>query len=94
MRALLLALGVFGLDLAAASCGGAPNEYPDALRAEFAHGCPLTDSVCACTWDNITRAMTADEYRDAIARFRREGLMDPKLTHARTVCVERHPRSS
>ncbi len=81
MRVLLLALLL-------AACQPAPHEFPARAAARFYRTCPESDPVCACTWDNITRAMTADEYDDALKRFRREGLMDPRITHARTVCVE------
>jgi hypothetical protein len=34
--------------------------------------------------------MTHDEYEAALARFRETGLMEPKVTRARTQCIERH----
>jgi hypothetical protein len=37
--------------------------------------------------------MTYDEYQDAVTRFRRDGLMDHHITHARAICVEQHPQS-
>jgi hypothetical protein len=75
------------------ACGeAAPHEYPASAQAQFASTCPSNDPVCACTWDKITRAMTYEEYQEAVSRFRREGLMDPHITHARAVCIEQHPR--
>ena len=73
-----------------AACAQEANPYPDTLRARFAATCALSDPLCACTWDQITRTLTADEYQAALARFRHDGLMDPRITHARTYCVEHH----
>lgn len=83
MRPLLLTLM-----LALAACEAAPNEFPARAQAAFHRTCPATDPVCACTWDKITRSMTAEQYADALARFRTEGLMDPAITHARTACLD------
>jgi hypothetical protein len=44
-----------------------------------------------CTWEEITRAMTYEEYEAALVRFRETGNMEPKVTRARTTCIERHP---
>jgi hypothetical protein len=75
-----------------AACGqGAPNDYPAQARAQFESSCPRTSAVCTCTWDKITRAMTYEQYQAALARYQREGLMDPRVTHARTVCLEQNP---
>ncbi len=71
------------------ACGeGAPHPYPASARAQFGATCPSSDPVCVCTWDKITREMTYEEYQEAVARFRSQGLMDHHITHARTVCVE------
>jgi hypothetical protein len=71
------------------ACGeGAPHQYPASARAQFSATCPASDPVCVCTWDKITREMTYEEYQEAVARFRSQGLMDHHITHARTVCVE------
>jgi hypothetical protein len=35
--------------------------------------------------------MTYEQYQAALARYQREGLMDPRVTHARTVCLEQNP---
>lgn len=84
MRLLLLAL------LAPlCACEGAPHDYPARTAAAFHRTCPAGDPVCDCTWDKITRAMPAEEYDAALARFQREGLMDPRVTHARTECLDR-----
>jgi hypothetical protein len=75
-----------------AACGqGAPNPYPETARARFDQSCPPESAVCVCTWDKITRTMTYDEYEAALARFRETGLMDPRVTRARTQCLERSP---
>jgi hypothetical protein len=77
------------LTLAACSAG-APNEYPAEARAQFEASCPPASAVCTCTWDNLTRTLTYEEYEAALSRFREEGLMDPRITRARTRCLERH----
>lgn len=75
-----------------AACGqSAPNPYPEEARARFEASCPPESAVCACTWDRLTRAMTYEEYEAALARFRETGNMEPKVTRARTTCIERHP---
>lgn len=74
-----------------AACGGdAPNAYPAAAKARFEASCPPESAVCACTWENITRALTYEDYEAALARFRDTGLMEPEITRARTRCLERH----
>jgi len=73
-------------------CGaGAPHPFSESARAQFEASCPPSSAVCSCTWDRITRDMTADEYAEALTHFRETGLMAPKITHARTVCVEHNP---
>lgn len=73
----------------AACSGGAPNPYPESAHRQFVAGCGGGE-VCTCTWDQITRRMTYDDYTVAMTRFRRDGLMDTRITHARTQCVEHH----
>jgi hypothetical protein len=87
MRGALFALvAVF-----VAACGQpAPNPYPDSAQARFSASCPMESAVCRCTWDKLTRTMTHDEYETALSQFRESGLMDPRVTRARTHCVERH----
>lgn len=82
------ALGALVLALVA-SCGpGDPHDYPARHQAAFHRSCPANDSVCACTWERITRTIPPDEYEDSLARFRDEGLMDPRITRARTECLD------
>jgi hypothetical protein len=57
---------------------------------EFEATCPASDPACVCTWDRITRIMTHEEYQAALARFHESGLMEPRITRARTQCLERH----
>lgn len=77
--------------LLVAGCGdAAPNPYPADAKARFEASCPPDSEVCVCTWDNITREMTYEEYEDALARFREAGLMDPRVTRARVECLEKH----
>jgi hypothetical protein len=71
-----------------AGCGAAPNEFPESARATFAKSCPVGEPKCDCAWDKITRSMTHPEYEAAMERFAREGLMDPRLTAARTECLD------
>jgi hypothetical protein len=74
-----------------AACGQrAPHEYPAAAQARFAQSCPPESAVCTCTWDRITRTLTYEEYEAALERFRAEGLMDRRVTSARTYCLERY----
>jgi hypothetical protein len=90
MRGLI----ALGAALFLAACGdGPPHPYPAAAQAQFEGSCPRSSPVCACTWDKITREMTYEDYQAALARYQREGLMDTRVTHARTVCVEAHPHS-
>jgi hypothetical protein len=87
-RALIVLSGAAVL----AACGqSAPNPYPEEARARFETSCPSDSAVCTCTWDQVTRAMTYEEYDAALARFRETGNMDPRITRARTTCIERHP---
>lgn len=73
------------------ACGeGAPNVYPDAARTRFDASCPPESAVCACTWERITQTVTYEEYEAALQRFRETGLMEPRITRARTACIERH----
>jgi hypothetical protein len=72
-------------------CGqAAPNPYPESARMRFEASCPPDSEVCRCTWDRITRTLTHEEYEEALARFRETGLMEPRVTRARTQCLERH----
>ncbi|NWG52338.1 MAG: hypothetical protein HXY28_01320 [Hydrogenophilaceae bacterium] len=74
-----------------AACGGerpAPNPYPAQAKATFNEGCPAGDPVCDCTWDNITRAMTYEDYREAMRTSLRDGLLDPRLAQASAACKE------
>lgn len=84
---------VIALGLAACGqgAGGAPNEYPAEALAHFSQSCPPESAVCTCTWDRLTRTLTYEEYEAALARFRTEGLMDPRVTRARTQCIEQNP---
>lgn len=86
MRVCLLALMAV---LALGACERAANDFPPRAQAMFHRSCPASDPVCACTWDKITRAMTAEQYNEALTRFRAEGLMDPRITQARTACLDR-----
>ncbi len=78
--------------LALAGCGEpAPNDYPAAAQTSFHNSCPATDEMCVCTWDRITRTLSYEDYQAALERFRVEGLMDPRITSARTYCLEHNP---
>jgi hypothetical protein len=77
--------------LTLAGCGqSAAHDYPASARARFEQSCPASDPVCACTWERITRTLSHEEYQAALERYRLEGLMDPRVTRARTACIERH----
>lgn len=73
------------------ACGQpAPHPYPAEARTHFEQSCPPESAVCVCTWDQITRTMTHEEYEEALSHFRETGLMEPRVTRARTHCLERH----
>jgi hypothetical protein len=78
-----------------AGCGAAaePHPFPTRAQAQFHASCPADNPVCVCTWDNITRTLTHEEYEAAMERFRAEGRMDPRLTRVNTRCRERHAGS-
>jgi hypothetical protein len=89
MRRALIALSGAAL---LAGCGqSAPNPYPEAALARFEVSFPSESAVCTCTWDRITRTLTHEEYEEALARFRETGNMDPRITRARTKCIEQNP---
>ncbi len=67
-----------------------PHPYPESARARFEASCPPESAVCSCTWATLTQTLTYEEYEAALARFSNEGLMDPRVTRARTRCLERH----
>jgi hypothetical protein len=88
MRRGLIAVCAAGV---LAACGEhAPNPYPESAKARFNASCPADSPVCQCTWDRLTRTMTYEEYEAALAHFRESGQMDPRVTRARTQCLERH----
>jgi len=89
MRYALAAL-LGAISLAACSGEGPPNPYPQSAHERFSMSCPPASAVCVCTWDKITRTLTYEEYEAALARFRETGLMETRITRARTQCIERH----
>lgn len=87
MRALFAALFLF-----VAACNR-PHEayaYPQAAVREFAEKCPTRNASCGCIWDKITHTVPPDEYAADLARFKKDGLMDPRLTEARLECRDKH----
>lgn len=85
------ACALFGAILLTACGQHAANPYPESAHARFEQSCPAESAVCTCTWDEITRSMPYEEYEAALTRFREQGQMDPRITRARTHCLERHP---
>ena len=73
-----------------AACGSEPHPYPAEAKTSFHATCPENNPECVCTWEAITRAMTVEEFDDAIATFEAQGSMDPRITRARTKCREKH----
>lgn len=67
----------------------APPPYPPEVEARFAATCPLSDPRCACTYEEVRRAMDADSFTAALDRFEARGLMEPKLVQAREACREK-----
>lgn len=90
MRRAFFAL-VAGAAILSACGQSAPNPYPEEARTRFEASCPPESAVCVCTWDKLTRAMTYEEYEAALARFRETGNMEPRVTRARTKCIEENP---
>lgn len=91
MRFPLAALCASAIALCVSACGpSAPHPYPESARARFEASCPSASQVCVCTWEQITRTVTHEEYEAALQRFRETGLMEPRITRARTTCIERH----
>jgi hypothetical protein len=89
MRRALIALGGAVVLTLMAACGERePYPYPAAARAHFESTCRPDDPVCVCTWDRITRTVPYDEYEAALARFREQGAMDPRITRVRVSCIE------
>lgn len=89
MRLALAAL-LGTLAIAACSSEKPPNPFPQSAHERFFASCPPASAVCVCTWDKITRTVTYEEYEAALSRFRETGLMEPRITRARTQCLERH----
>lgn len=76
--------------MALAACGErATNPFPQSAYERFSMSCPPESAACVCTWERITRTVTYEEYEAALARFRETGLMDPRITRAKTQCLER-----
>lgn len=93
MMRLTVSPFVFAAVLGLAGCGQKPaHEFPHSARVQFEQTCPAGEAVCECTWDELTRLLTYEEYQAALERYRTEGLMDPRVTRARTHCLE-HSRS-
>lgn len=91
MRAFLALIASGLLSATLVACGHSePNPYPASAQTEFYRSCPQDNPVCSCTWEKLTQDMTYEEYQAALERFRETGRMEPKVTHARTVCTERH----
>lgn len=88
MRTAFLVL--WGALIASACAPRAANPYPEAARVSFEATCPPQSAVCACTWDRLTRTLTHEEYEAALRRFQETGQMEPRVTRARTYCLERH----
>ena len=81
----------FILALFTAACGsGAAHPYPERARAEFFNSCPAEEPQCTCTWEALTHRIPYEDYSAAMDRFSADGLMDPRITRARTECLERH----
>lgn len=88
-----LAHALFCAPLLLAGCGGSdPHPYPEAAQTSFHQTCPASAPECVCTWEAITRAMPVEEFDDAIATFEAQGVMDTRITRARTKCREKHAR--
>lgn len=81
-----LALGVAALASGACQQERAPNPYPTKARADFDTMCRFGREPCQCAWDKITRAMTYEEYREALDAFETRGVMDPRIVRASVDC--------
>ncbi len=95
MRSATEVLAVVALTLIVSACGAQKaHDYPAEARQQFAADCTLDDVLCACMWDEITKDLTYPDYEVALERFRTEGLMDPRITKARTSCFEQHSQKA
>ena len=90
MRAIIACLAIGGALMGAGCTKPEPHPYPAAAQAQFNASCPANDAVCVCTWDQVTRSMTYEDYQAALETFRTDGTMDPRITRARTHCIENH----
>ena len=88
LKSLVVSLALVGA-ITLSGCGQAPpHPYPAAAQAQFHASCPAGDPVCECTWGQITRSMSYEDYQAALETFRTDGAMDPRITRARTHCIE------
>lgn len=85
-RALVLCCVIGGL----AACAGEPppNPYPDAARNAFYDMCGGGQAYCDCSWDGITRAMTAEEWDAAQAALAETGHPHPQIVIVSSRCRE------
>ena len=91
MRGFLALIAVVALAAPIGACGHSEaHAYPESAQRDFYRQCPQDNAVCSCTWEKLTQDMTYEEYQAALERFHETGRMEPKVTHARTVCTERH----
>ena len=88
MRIFLLGLAsIFALS----GCGEhEAHAFPASAQRQFERTCPPNSETCRCTWDRITRTLSYEDYQAALDRYATEGLMDPRITRARTHCIEHH----
>ena len=90
MRKPLRLVCAASMALAMSACGSEPHIYPQEARTAFNEHCPAGEALCECIWENMTQHIPYDEYEAAIERYRVEGLMDRRISRARTECRERH----
>jgi hypothetical protein len=70
----------------ASACEPAANPYPENTRADFMALCRMGAEPCDCAWDKITKAMTHDDYQNALKTLETRGTMDPRIVSASLAC--------
>jgi hypothetical protein len=79
------ALAVLG---ACAEKPAPPNPFPEADRMAFMQMCRGGEEFCKCSWDGITRAMTAEEWAKAQTDLETTGHPHPQIVIVSSRCRE------
>lgn len=63
-----------------------PNPFPETAKQEFLEQCRGGEAFCACSWDGITRAMTAEEWDAALVALDETGHPHPQMIIVSSRC--------